>query len=106
VSAESRRAKQIGNIMDRSQNRYDQAFLKIQGGYVELFDEHLHALGAYVERRLTHYFNDLEGQLAKLEKPKNPSEIELYKETLTKIDSFTSKLIDFDAELRSFHFLR
>jgi len=104
VSAESRRAKQIGRIMETSKDKYTPVFERIKTAYTELFLEHLEFFNQYVEQKLSHYFTDLERQLSGLESQPSQEETELYRKAFTKIEELQKRLTSFDAELRSFHF--
>jgi cell shape-determining protein MreC len=103
TSAESRRAKQISKITDASRKKYESAFSKVKQVYNEIFDEHLSFLSQSINQKLHYYFQDLEHQLSGFENPTS-LQIKQYKTALSEIEKLQTKLAEFDAELRSFHF--
>jgi len=106
TSAESRRAKQISKIMEKSRGDYDVAFSKIKKAYNEIFSEHIEFLNQYINQRLYYYFEDLEGQLSQLHKQDSPQQIQIFKEAVGRTEALQERLTEFDSELRSFHFSR
>ncbi len=62
------------------------------------------AIYTYVRRKLNLFFDDLQTQMMKFDKPLNEIELTEGKAMLSQINLFQQRLNDFDAELRSYLF--
>jgi GTPase Era involved in 16S rRNA processing len=104
TSTESRRAISINKIMDTSSSKCELIFEKMKDAYSELISEHSVSINGYVNKKLQYFFNDLQSQMNLLTSEIIPSEIKLYDSAFDKIEKLQEELVDFDAELRSYHF--
>lgn len=106
TSAESRQAKQISKIMEKSKASYDNAFAKIKNAYNEICIEHYDFLTKYINQRLNYYLKDLEDQLLQLQHQYSPEQLLAFKEACEKTEALQQQLNELDVELKSFHFSR
>lgn len=104
TSAESRRAKRIGKIMEASSGKCELIFEKMKNAYAELISEHSISINTYVNKKLLYFFDDLQGQMSLLNSGIKPHETKLYDSAFEEIEKLQEELTDFDAELRSYHF--
>lgn len=105
TSAESRRAKQISKIVDKAREQYDKEFEKLMYAYFELIDESSQKIKTFTNRKLQLFFEDIESQLKKLDKPISETEMDLYKAAYNDIENYQFELNDFDLELKSYHLI-
>lgn len=104
TNVENRRIKQISRIMDNVKLKYSLSFKKIKDAYNELFDQHVNFLTNYFDHNVNHYISDLQLQISKFNKPLSEKEKKEFAKAHFEAKAFNDKLLDFEAELRSFSF--
>lgn len=106
MSSESIRSNQINRIIERSRDRYGIIFPKLKNAYQELMSDQTNSINIYIKRKLNLFFNDLQAQMIKFDKPLTDLELTEAKAILTQINLFQQRLNDFDSELRSYLFTK
>ncbi len=103
LSAESRRAEKINNLMRQADYSYSKFLTKSKEQYSLALDEYSHKMADYVNPQLQGYMKDLNSQISKLGNPLSAKDESLYSETITSLSTFREEIEELKEEIQVFH---